>query len=204
MEQHEASDAEINFLFQQTMALVRQSGRDLSIRQLGILLACDAALKPQTIRGLAGFLKVAKPVVTRAVDRLERDGLARRKSDPTDGRSVLVIPTSSGRLYCLQFLGRHSGKKTATKARPPVSATGATGCSLTPAQLQTARATLGWSQGKLASMAEMTLRSVARFECGKLEPSLSDQRALRSALEAAGVIFMDEHASGVKPPRIQG
>lgn len=106
MMQQEPAEAEIDFLFQQTISLVRKDGRDLTLRQLAILLACDALPGPQTVRGLAHLLRIARPVVSRAVDRLEQKLLAQRKSDPTDSRSVLIKPTAAGRLYCQQFLGR--------------------------------------------------------------------------------------------------
>lgn len=37
------------------------------------------------------------PDVSRLIDRLERAGLARRTSDPADGRAVLVVLTPAGR-----------------------------------------------------------------------------------------------------------
>ena len=44
-------------------------------------------------------LNVAKPAITRAVDRLELFDLAERRSDPWDRRSVLMAPTKSGRAF---------------------------------------------------------------------------------------------------------
>lgn len=40
---------------------------------------------------------VTQPAMTQLVTRLEREGLARRASDPEDGRAVVVSITSAGR-----------------------------------------------------------------------------------------------------------
>src|SRR3954451_11742707 len=58
--------------------LVRSDGRDLSMRQLGIFLTCYLEAEAQTVRGLAAKLRIQKPTVTRALDRLEEFGLTRR------------------------------------------------------------------------------------------------------------------------------
>lgn len=42
-------------------------------------------------------LQVHPTSVTNTVDRLERDGLARREPHPTDGRATLVVLTDAGR-----------------------------------------------------------------------------------------------------------
>jgi DNA-binding MarR family transcriptional regulator len=42
-------------------------------------------------------LQVHPTSVTNTVDRLERDGLARREPHPTDGRATLVVITDAGR-----------------------------------------------------------------------------------------------------------
>jgi DNA-binding MarR family transcriptional regulator len=48
------------------------------------------------VRGLAADLKVSKPAITRALDRLGELDFARRKVDPADRRSVLVQRTVKG------------------------------------------------------------------------------------------------------------
>jgi DNA-binding MarR family transcriptional regulator len=48
---------------------------------------------------LAGTLNISKPAVTRGVDRLEELDLALRRGDPEDRRSVLIMPTDSGRAF---------------------------------------------------------------------------------------------------------
>ena len=51
---------------------------------------------PCTLGRLARTEDVAGPTMTRIVDGLERQGLARRTSHPDSGRSVLVEPTEAG------------------------------------------------------------------------------------------------------------
>src|ERR1700722_12709898 len=77
----------------------RRDGPDLSARQLAILLICCMDDPPHTVRGLAGTLNISKPAVTRNVDRLEELDLAWRRGDPRDRRSVLMLPTDSGRAF---------------------------------------------------------------------------------------------------------
>lgn len=52
---------------------------------------------PLTLGQLADAERVTAPTMTRVVDGLERDGLARREPHPGDGRSVRVVVTPSGR-----------------------------------------------------------------------------------------------------------
>jgi DNA-binding MarR family transcriptional regulator len=67
----------------------------------GALPAALAALHEwaagRPIETLAGGLRLSHSRTVRVVDRLEADGLARRESDPVDGRSVLVQLTPAGR-----------------------------------------------------------------------------------------------------------
>jgi len=51
---------------------------------------------PQTISGLAEREGVAQPTLTRMVERLEAEGLARRRRSEQDGRVVLVDLTPRG------------------------------------------------------------------------------------------------------------
>jgi DNA-binding MarR family transcriptional regulator len=52
---------------------------------------------PIGIGALAAAEGVAAPTMTRLVDGLERDGLVRRRPDPTDARGVLVEATATGK-----------------------------------------------------------------------------------------------------------
>jgi DNA-binding MarR family transcriptional regulator len=52
---------------------------------------------PLRITELAATEAVAQPTMTATVDRLERDGLVTRTTDPGDARAVLVALTDGGR-----------------------------------------------------------------------------------------------------------
>ena len=65
-----------------------------------------------------------------------------------------------------------------------------------------ARAALGWSLDDLAAASGVSRRTLARFEAGEtVLPARVE--ALRHALEAKGVLFIDSGrlAGGVIPPR---
>ncbi|MEM1151349.1 MAG: MarR family transcriptional regulator [Pseudomonadota bacterium] len=72
---------------------------DLTARQTAILMVVALERGPHTVRGLAARLDVSKPVVTRAVDRLESLALVRRLSDERDLRSVFIERTEAGTLF---------------------------------------------------------------------------------------------------------
>lgn len=78
------------------VALVRRDGPDLTARQLGVFLTVYLRNGPHTVRGLAKDLNVAKPVITRALDRLGEFDFARRKREPQDRRSIVVQRTAKG------------------------------------------------------------------------------------------------------------
>src|SRR5271156_1889665 len=82
-----------------TVTLVRRDGADLSARQLAVFLTCYLMDGGHTVRGLASDLKVSKPAITRALDRLGELDFARRKTDPADRRSVLVQRTVKGAAF---------------------------------------------------------------------------------------------------------
>ncbi|RMF12867.1 MAG: MarR family transcriptional regulator [Alphaproteobacteria bacterium] len=85
------------------VASVRAPLPDLGNRQMAVLLTVYLCEPPHTVRGLARTLKVHKPVITRALDTLSRHGLVRRKRDPDDRRSVLVLRTVKGAVFLSEF-----------------------------------------------------------------------------------------------------
>jgi DNA-binding MarR family transcriptional regulator len=93
------SDAQVGLLRDTVVALVRRDGADLSVRQLGVFLTCYLNDGGHTVRGLAAELNVSKPAITRALDRLGKLDLARRKIDPLDRRSILVQRTTKGSAF---------------------------------------------------------------------------------------------------------
>jgi DNA-binding MarR family transcriptional regulator len=80
-------------------SLVRDDAADLTVRQLAILVTIYTADTPPTVRGLSADLNLAKPVVTRAIDTLEKHDLCRRHPDESDGRSVIIQRTVRGSVY---------------------------------------------------------------------------------------------------------
>jgi DNA-binding MarR family transcriptional regulator len=76
---------------------------DLTARQFALLLHIYLTPPPHTVRGLAAALKISKPAVTRALDRLSAYQLLRRKRDETDKRNVLVQRTIKGSVYLRDF-----------------------------------------------------------------------------------------------------
>ena len=94
-----STDQLTGILRETVVALVRRSGPDLSARQLGVFLTCYLEEGGHTVRGLASDLRVSKPAITRALDRLGELDLARRKVDPADRRSVLVQRTMKGQAF---------------------------------------------------------------------------------------------------------
>jgi DNA-binding MarR family transcriptional regulator len=80
-----------------TMLRLVREDTDLTSRQLVVLMECKAG--PRTVRGMAEVMRVPKPAVTRAIDRVEGLGLVERKDDPDDRRSVLVQLTAKGKRF---------------------------------------------------------------------------------------------------------
>jgi DNA-binding MarR family transcriptional regulator len=81
-----------------TFDLVRGNARDLTLRQMAVLLAVYLEPPPHTVRGLAEKLGVTKPVITRALDTMGAQGLVTRRRDDADRRNVLVHRTVDGSL----------------------------------------------------------------------------------------------------------
>jgi DNA-binding MarR family transcriptional regulator len=82
---------------------VRREAPDLSARQLAVMLTVYKTDPPHTVRGLAAALNVAKPAITRAVDRLARLGYVRRRRDEADKRNVLIQRTMRGSVFLSEF-----------------------------------------------------------------------------------------------------
>jgi transcriptional regulator with XRE-family HTH domain len=55
---------------------------------------------------------------------------------------------------------------------------------------------LDWSRDELAARCGVAKRTVVRFEAGEGETRPSTLTAIRQALEAAGVIFVEENGEG--------
>ncbi|MGF0537699.1 MarR family transcriptional regulator [Agrobacterium sp. ES01] len=83
---------------------VQGDKRDLTLRQMAILLQIYLVPPPHTVRGLAATLGVTKPVITRALDTMGAMGLVDRVRDDIDRRNVVIKRTVAGALY-LEKLG---------------------------------------------------------------------------------------------------
>lgn len=82
---------------------VRRKAPDLSSRQMAMLLTIYLMPPPHTVRGLALQLMISKPAVTRGLDKLSALELVRRKTDPTDRRSILVQRTVRGSVFLREY-----------------------------------------------------------------------------------------------------
>jgi len=82
---------------------VRLDAPDLTARQMALLLSVYLTPPPHTVRGIAESLKISKPAVTRAIDRLSDMELVRRKTDDQDRRSVLIQRTVRGSVFLREY-----------------------------------------------------------------------------------------------------
>ena len=62
---------------------------------------------------------------------------------------------------------------------------------MTPEQCRAARGWLDWSQDDLASAAHVSLSTVRDFEKGRHVPIANNLAAMKAALEARGIGFVD-------------
>ena len=108
---------------------VRSDRPDLTNRQMAVLMIVYLDPGPHTVRGLAARIKVAKPVITRALNTLEAHGYVRRKKDMSDRRNLFVQRTVAGAVFLseigesiAQRAGYYDRAPTTTTAAPAVSA----------------------------------------------------------------------------------
>lgn len=67
---------------------------------------------------------------------------------------------------------------------------------ITPSQCRAARALLDWSQQQLAEQSGVGIVTVRQLEGGAHEARRATLQVVRNALEAAGVVFIDENGDG--------
>jgi len=92
-------------LFDQAVAFVRSPLYiDLTARQLAIIGVAMHADQPVRVKEMAQTLNVAKPVVTRALNTLERHGFVERLRG-TDRRDRFISVTAAGRAFRSQIGG---------------------------------------------------------------------------------------------------
>jgi DNA-binding MarR family transcriptional regulator len=100
-----AQDRLLHVLRRTTVQMVAGDDPDLTQRQMAVLLTVYLEDGPHTVRGMAAQMNVAKPAITRALDRLGELDLTRRKVDPMDRRSVLVQRTLKGAAFLRRLRG---------------------------------------------------------------------------------------------------
>jgi len=101
-----AADPLLHVLMNTMVASVSSNGPDLTARQLAVFL--KVYLEPgveHTVRGLAAELNVAKPAITRALDRLTEFDFIKREKEPNDRRSVIARRTPTGSAYLRTLSG---------------------------------------------------------------------------------------------------
>lgn len=64
--------------------------------------------------------------------------------------------------------------------------------SMTPEQCRAARGWLDWSQAHLATAANVSFSTVRDFEKGRHFPIANNLAAIQAALEAQGIVFVDD------------
>jgi ribosome-binding protein aMBF1 (putative translation factor) len=72
---------------------------------------------------------------------------------------------------------------------------------MSPEQCRAARAWLDWSQKQLATKADASVSTVRDFEAGRRIPMANNLKAIRRALEDAGIHFADQEPLGISFPK---
>lgn len=82
---------------------LRKEGRDLSVRQMAIMLTAYLAPPPHSVKTLSERLNISKPAVCRAIKALNDEGLVKKKQDEGDRRNIFVQRTVKGSVYLSEF-----------------------------------------------------------------------------------------------------
>jgi DNA-binding MarR family transcriptional regulator len=91
--------------------VIRRSGRQLSLTATSTLVALERT-GPRRVTDLAAIEGVSQPSMTAVVTQLQDLGFAERRSDPGDGRVVLVAISAAGR--CQLTAMRRAGTSVVT------------------------------------------------------------------------------------------
>lgn len=103
---------------------VRSGKPDLTNRQMALMMMVYIDAGPHTVRGLAEALKVSKPVITRALNKLSALGYLRRERDAADRRNIFITRTPRGAEFLDAFhnfiagTGRDERSKYSSAERP--------------------------------------------------------------------------------------
>ncbi len=74
---------------------------------------------------------------------------------------------------------------------------------LTPEQIRAGRALLNWSQARLAEVSGVAAQSIKNIERGVTDPRLTTATAIKRALEAEGIEFLDGAYTGTGGPGVR-
>jgi DNA-binding MarR family transcriptional regulator len=114
----EAEIKAIRMLHATLLALVRRDGRDLTSRQLAVLMTVYLDARVHTVSSMAEMLKVSRPGVTRILDRLIGHRLVEREEDRFDRRRVLIRRTGPGTRFMGELAILATGNGRAGQPRP--------------------------------------------------------------------------------------
>jgi transcriptional regulator with XRE-family HTH domain len=67
---------------------------------------------------------------------------------------------------------------------------------ISSSQARTARTLLGWTQQELAGATGLSATTISMFESNLRRPSETVVETIRTALESAGVLFVEENGEG--------
>ncbi len=104
--------------FERLFALLRRLNpqQDLSLTAASTLRTLERH-GPHRLSDLAGTEGVTQPAMTQLVSRLERAGLAERRTDPADGRVVVVDIADAGRDLLRERREARAGRLAALMAK---------------------------------------------------------------------------------------
>jgi DNA-binding MarR family transcriptional regulator len=92
-------DAVLEWLRRIFWSVVRNGDPDLTTRQLALLLLAQDSLKPIGLKEVAMTLKIPKPSVTRAIDRLQFLQLIDRRPSSEGGKQLTLHLSGQGENY---------------------------------------------------------------------------------------------------------
>ncbi|WP_339727484.1 MarR family transcriptional regulator [uncultured Gimesia sp.] len=76
--------------------LLADNDSELSAEESALLMVLVESEQPLRRGEFAEIMLRDKTTITRQIDKMEAKGLVERKQDPSDGRAVLIYPTSKG------------------------------------------------------------------------------------------------------------
>ncbi len=103
------AEGQLRFVEEDLLALMARAAHDASaefhgaLRAAGVavpvwqVLAALAGVEDETVTGLAQTCLLQQPTMTKLLDRMVRDGVVARRSDPRDRRVVRIQLTGRGR-----------------------------------------------------------------------------------------------------------